>query len=44
MIKIFDANDRDFSTAGNIIVESVKCREFHKKSLNDWYIENTKII
>lgn len=39
MIKIFDANDRDFSTAGNIIIESIKCREFHKKSLNGWYIE-----
>ncbi len=39
MIKIFDANDREFSTAGNIIVEPIKCREFKKKSLNGWYIE-----
>lgn len=39
MIKIFNANDRDFSTAGNIIVEPIKCREFKKKSLNGWYIE-----
>lgn len=39
MIKIFDANDRDFSTAGNIIIEPTKCREFKKKSLNGWYIE-----
>ena len=39
MIKIFNANDRDFSTAGNIIIEPTKCREFKKKSLNGWYIE-----
>lgn len=39
MIKIFNANDKDFSTAGNIIVEPIKCREFKKKSLNGWYIE-----
>lgn len=39
MIKIFDANDTDFSSAGNIIIESAKCREFKKKSLNGWYIE-----
>lgn len=39
MIKIFDANDRNFSTAGNIIIEPTKCREFKKKSLNGWYIE-----
>ena len=34
MIKIFNANDRDFSTAGNIIIEPTTCREFKKKSLN----------
>lgn len=39
MIKIFNANDRDFSTAGNIIIEPIKCRELKKKSLNGWYIE-----
>jgi len=39
MIKIFDANDRDFSSAGNIIIEPLKCLEFKKKSLNGWYIE-----
>ena len=39
MIKIFNANDRNFSTAGNIIIEPTKCREFKKKSLNGWYIE-----
>lgn len=39
MIKIFNANDRDFSTAGNIIIEPTTCREFKKKSLNGWYIE-----
>lgn len=39
MIKIFNANDRNFTTAGNIIIEPTKCREFKKKSLNGWYIE-----
>lgn len=39
MIKIFDANDRNFSSAGNIIIEPIKCNEFKKKSLNGWYIE-----
>lgn len=39
MIKIFDANDRDFSTAGNIIINPLKCKEYKKKSLNGWYID-----
>lgn len=39
MIKIFDANDRDFSSAGNIIIEPIKCNEIKKKSLNGWYLE-----
>ena len=39
MIKIFDANDRDFSSAGNVIINPLKCREYKKKSLNGWYIE-----
>ena len=39
MIKIFNANDRDFSTGGNIIIEPTKCLEVKKKSLNGWYIE-----
>ena len=39
MIKIFDANDKDFSTAGNIIINPTKCLEYKKKSLNGWYIE-----
>lgn len=39
MIKIFNANDKDFSTAGNIIINPIKCKEFKKKSLNGWYIE-----
>lgn len=39
MIKIFDANDRDFSTAGNITINPLKCREYKKKSLNGWHIE-----
>ena len=39
MIKVFNANDRDFSSAGNIIIEPIKCIEYKKKSLNGWYIE-----
>lgn len=39
MIKIFDANDRDFSSAGNIIINPLKCVETKKKSLNGWYID-----
>ena len=39
MIKIFDANDRDFSSAGNIIINPLKCKEYKKKSLNGWYID-----
>lgn len=39
MIKIFNANDKDFSSAGNIIIKPLKCREYKKKSLNGWYIE-----
>ena len=39
MIKIFDANDTDFSTNGNIVIAPLKCMEYKKKSLNGWYIE-----
>ncbi len=39
MIKIFNSEDRDFSTAGNIIIDSAKCSETKKKSLNGWFIE-----
>lgn len=39
MMKIFNSNDRDFSSAGNIIVESAKCLETKRKSLNGWFIE-----
>ncbi len=39
MIKIFDENDRDFSTNGNIAIKPIKCRERKKKSLNGWYID-----
>lgn len=39
MIKIFNANDKEFSSAGNIIIEPIKCNEIKKKSLNDWYID-----
>lgn len=39
MIKIFDANDKDFSTAGEIIINPIKCIETKKKSLNGWHLE-----
>lgn len=39
MIKIFDENDRDFSTNGNIVIKPLKCKETKKKSLNGWFIE-----
>lgn len=39
MIKIFNATDTDFSTAGNIIIDPLYCHEIKKKSLNGWYIE-----
>lgn len=39
MIKIFNENDRDFSTNGNIVINPLKCKERKKKSLNGWYIE-----
>lgn len=39
MIKIFDATDTDFSTAGNITINPLKCIETKKKSLNGWYID-----
>lgn len=39
MIKIFNATDTDFSTAGNVIINPSYCHEVKKKSLNGWYID-----
>lgn len=39
MIKIFNATDKDFSSAGNIIISPLYCHETKKKSLNGWYID-----
>lgn len=39
MIKIFNENDRDFSTNGNIVIKPLRCKERKKKSLNGWYID-----
>ena len=39
MIKIFNATDTDFSTAGDIIINPLYCHEVKKKSLNGWYID-----
>ena len=39
MIKIFDAQEKDFSSNGNVVIDPLKCKEYKKKSLNGWYIE-----
>lgn len=39
MIKIFNATDTDFSSAGNVIINPLYCHETKKKSLNGWYID-----
>ena len=39
IIKIFNENDTDFSTNGNIVIQPYKCIEIKKKSLNGWYLE-----
>ena len=39
MIKIFNANDKDFSSNGNILIIPRKCKEIKKKSLNGWFLD-----
>lgn len=39
MIKIFNATDKEFNSAGNIIINPLYCHEIKKKSLNGWYID-----
>lgn len=39
MIKIFNSDDIDFSSNGNIAINPLSCIETKKKSLNGWYIE-----
>ena len=39
MIKIFNANDTNFSSNGNIAINPLKLIETKKKSLNGWYVE-----
>lgn len=39
MIKIFSATETNFSTAGEIIINPIKCIEIKKKSLNGWSID-----
>lgn len=36
MIKIFNPNDTDFTSAGNICINPLKCIETKSKSLNGW--------
>lgn len=38
MIKIFDSNETNFFTNGNIAIEPLKCIEIKKKSLNGWEV------
>lgn len=39
MIKIFNSDDIDFSTNGNVAIQPLSCIETKKKSLNGWYIQ-----
>ncbi|WP_159641661.1 phage tail spike protein, partial [Erysipelothrix anatis] len=39
MIRIFNPEDRDFSSNGNIVIKPLKLVETKKKSLNGWYID-----
>ena len=39
MIKVFNMDDRNFGTNGNIAIKPIKCIETKKKSLNGWYID-----
>lgn len=39
MIKIFNENDKDFSTNGIINIKPISCKETKKKSLNGWYLD-----
>lgn len=39
MIKIFNMDDRNFGTNGNIAIKPIKCIETKKKSLSGWYID-----
>lgn len=39
MIKIFNPNDDNFDSNGNICIDAYKCVETKKRSLSGWYIE-----
>ncbi len=39
MIKIFNSDDRDFSTLGNICINPISCIETKLKSLNGWFLK-----
>jgi len=39
MIKLFDANETNFTSNGNTTIQPLKCIETRKKSLNDWFID-----
>lgn len=39
MIKIFNSNDRNFSSNGNIAINAIKLVETKRKSLNGWFID-----
>ena len=39
MIKIFNSNDKNFSSMGDMVIEPISCIETKKKSLNGWYIK-----
>ena len=39
MIKIFNPNDKNFKSNGNICINPISCIEKKKKSLNGWYLD-----
>ncbi|MPW26397.1 hypothetical protein GC105_11415 [Alkalibaculum sp. M08DMB] len=39
MIKIFNADDKNYSTNGNIAIQPLKCIETKKEGFDGWYVE-----
>lgn len=39
MIKLFESNEKDFSSNGLGVINPLKCKETKKKSLNGWFLD-----
>lgn len=39
IVKLFDANETNFSSNGLMTLQPLKCIETKKKSLNGWYVD-----